>query len=119
MLVLKSLLVKKLFKMNRQLLTIVISFFLLTIMFIFGLYYFYRKAHNRNLENHFYGVVDSVNYDVKGIPTVIVNENKYYLSAGYNFNHQIERGDKLKKDSGSTAYILTKHKTNEIFNFNN
>lgn len=105
--------------MNRLSFTLVISFFVLTIMFIFSLYYFYRKAHIRNLNNHFYGVVDSVNYDVKGIPTVIVNKNKYYLSAGYNFDHQIERGDKLKKDSGSAIYILTKHKTNKIFRFNN
>jgi len=78
-------------------------------------------AKNNFKENKLYsfkGVVDSVSYDIKGIPTVIINKKTFYLSAGYNFDHQIKKEDSLVKQKGSTTYILIKP-TKEVLKFDN
>jgi hypothetical protein len=63
-----------------------------------------KNSFDENLSYDFKGVVDSVSYDVKGIPTVIIHKSEYYLSAGYNFDYQIEKGDTLKKEGGLNTY---------------
>ena len=72
-----------------------------------------------NLSYKFKGIVDTVKYDVKGIPTITIDKKQYYLSAGYNFNFQIEKGDTLKKEKQSTVYTLIKQKTGKVILFNN
>jgi len=67
-----------------------------------------KNDFDKNLSYNFIGAVETVSYDVKGIPTVSINSNKYYLSGGYNFNFEIEKGDTLKKKQGSNIYTLVK-----------
>ena len=71
------------------------------------------------LSYKFSGRVDAVSYDIKGFPNVTVNNKRYCLSAGYNFNYKIELGDTLKKRRGSNIYTLIKHKNGEILIFDN
>jgi len=55
----------------------------------------------------------------KGVPNVIVSGKEYYLSAGYNFDHKIEKGDSLIKYKDSNLYKLVKHTSGETFAFKN
>lgn len=73
----------------------------------------------KNLSYNFDGIVQSVFYDVKGTPYVTVNGYRYYLSAGYNFDHQIKQGDRLKKYKNSNVYFLVKSDTNDTVKFDN
>jgi len=80
------------------------------------------NVHNTRKENRalsFDGVVESVTYDIKDYPTVIVNSKKYYLGANYNFNREIEQGDSMTKQRGSSIYRLVKNKTGQVLYFNN
>ena len=78
----------------------------------------YRNGRTENLEIAMDGVVDNVIYDVKGVPSVTVNKKQYYLSAGYNFERSVAKGDFLQKRKGSNVYILTK-KDGQIMRFSN
>lgn len=92
-----------------------------TLLFLLAGYIFISTNLNRqkNLSYHFDGLVQKVDYDTKMVPTVTVDGKTYILSAGYNFNQKIERGDRLKKSNGSTIYILIKSNTWEVIKFNN
>ena len=95
-----------------------ILFGVLCALFLSFLLFSTKKSFDRNLSYDFTGVVDTVAYDVKGIPTVTILNNEYYLSAGYNFNYQIEKGDTLKKERGSNIYTLIKQ-TGKVTLFRN
>ena len=77
------------------------------------------QSRKENMTYNFHGVVEKVNYDEKGIPSVMVNGIKYYLSPGYNFDHRIETGDTLTKEKASNIYRLKKSKTSETLEFRN
>jgi len=97
-------------------LTVFISLCLLFIAFlIFSIY----RGFSKNLNYNFTGVVHSVTYDEKGTPIIIINNQEYILNAGYDFNHQIEDGDTLKKVKGSDTYTLIKHATGKVIVFKN
>lgn len=87
----------------------------------FAVYLFIQnqKDNRANLLNDFKGVVQNVSYDEKGIPSVSIKGIKYYLDAGYNFEHAIEQGDSLIKTKGQTRYILVKHNAKATFTFDN
>lgn len=78
-----------------------------------------RNSFKKNLSYSFNGVVESARYDEKGTPMIMVNHQKYILSAGYNFEYQIQSGDILKKERGSTTYTLIKQKTGKVMLFTN
>nr|WP_068890054.1 hypothetical protein [Pedobacter panaciterrae] len=59
--------------------------------------YFLVKGNKKNLAYEFSGIVEEVNYDVKGTPYVTVDHIMYYLSEGWDFEHLIEKGDSIKK----------------------
>jgi hypothetical protein len=78
-----------------------------------------KKAKEENLARSFIGVIEYIEYDEKGIPTVIVNGQKYYLSTSYNFEHKLEKNDSLIKYKNSTIYKLVKNGTNQVILFGN
>jgi len=105
--------------MKIELKTFLIIFGILCVLFFGFLLFSAKRNFEKNIAYEFSGVVATVSYDVKGIPTVTIDKKKYYLSAGYNFNFYIEKGDVLKKKKGSTTYTLIKQKTGKIISFNN
>lgn len=78
-----------------------------------------KQREKENLSFHFNGVVDSVRYDIKGIPFVVANDEEYYLSDGYDFNRKIQKGDSLIKEKNATTYILIKKNNLERLEFDN
>ncbi len=95
-----------------------ILFGVLCTLFLSFMLFSAKNSFYRNLSYNFTGVVDDVAYDIKGIPTVTIKNDEYYLSAGYNFNYQIEKGDILKKKRGSNVYTLIK-RTGQVTLFKN
>jgi len=65
----------------------------------------------------FNGEVIHVEYNNKGYPEVTVNGEQYMLGMGVNFDHMIEEGDSLKKDSGDTKVILVKARSGKVIIF--
>ena len=79
--------------MDKRLRMFIILFGALCVLFLGFLFFSAKNTFKKNLSYNFNGVVEAVSYDVKGIPKVIISGEEYYLSAGYNFNYQIEKGD--------------------------
>jgi hypothetical protein len=104
--------------MSKELKIFMILFGALCTLFLGFLLFSAKDNFDRNLSYNFTGVVDTVSYDTKGTPSVVLQGNKYYLSAGYNFNYQIKKGDILKKEGGSNVYTLTK-RTGQVILFKN
>jgi hypothetical protein len=70
----------------------------------FAIFTFYSRfaAQRKARSYQFNGKVDTVNYDLKGQPTVTIKGTKYDLSVTrWDFNHQVEAGDSMikKRDS--------------------
>jgi hypothetical protein len=105
--------------MNKDLKTFLIIFGSLCMLFLGVLVFSIKNNLKNNLSYDFAGIVEAVVYNVKGTPTVTINKKKYCLSAGYNFDLQIEKGDTLKKRRMSTIYVLIKRKTHSVMTFNN
>jgi len=78
--------------------------------------YFLVNGNKKNLAYEFSGVVEDVNYDVKGSPYVTVKHKTYYLSEGWNFQHLIEKGDSIKKKKNNFEVKLIKQ-NNKIYTF--
>lgn len=78
-----------------------------------------KAVHIENLSIAFKGVVQKVEYNVKGTPYVIVNGKQYYLIDGYNFEYKISKGDSLIKRKNSTVYKLIKKGTDSVCLFEN
>jgi len=76
-----------------------------------------KKAIKQIYDLEFNGVVQVIDYDQKGFPTVEVANNNYYLSLGYNFEYKIQQGDSIFKKRGSFIVVLKKKNTGAIFKF--
>lgn len=86
--------------------------------FIAFIAFFYIKGYKMNLKLEFNGLVEDVQYDIKGIPSVTVSENTYYLSWNdWYFNHRIQKGDSLIKKRNSLLIMLIKQKSGEVIVF--
>lgn len=97
---------------------------ILLILFIIGLIIFIGfgfladyPAKKIYLAYNFSGIVDHVEYDNKGYPEVTVNGEQYFLWITWDFNHVIEEGDSLKKDSGEIMITLIKHENGKVLKF--
>jgi hypothetical protein len=60
------------------------------------------------------GVIEKIDYSVKGIPTVLVNGKSYTLGTGWRFNEKMNVGDSLVKEKGLMTYKLIKSRTEEV-----
>ena len=105
--------------MNRQPALGFAIFVFFGILFMVFLSIMNTRSFKRNLFFEFDGTVEKVIYDAKGIPEVTVKGKTYYISAEYNFDYKIQKGDRLKKKRGSNIYTLTKQKTGEVIDFAN
>ncbi len=97
---------------------VIILFAVVCVFFIGYLLISTKKSDETNRSVQFNGVIESVSYDEKGIPFVKLNGKEYYLDAGYNFEHKLEKGDRLCKENYSNVYKLIKP-TGEIILFKN
>jgi hypothetical protein len=98
--------------MKEKLIILILAFISLSIWII----YTNQKNHEENLNIEFNGVVDSVSYDIKGIPTLTINRVDYRLNVP-RFDFQIEKGDTFIKFKGNTHYKLIKRQTGKIIRF--
>ena len=72
------------------------------------------RGNNINRNYEFNGVVEDVNYDIKGTPSVTISGHVYYLSYNnWNFQHRIMKMDTLIKKKGYMKIILIKYSTHE------
>ncbi len=83
------------------------------------MFYATYQGRKANISYSVTGVVDSVEYSIKGYPTVIINRKTYDLSDGYNFDYKIQKGDSLIKKNGSNIYKLIKRGSGKVFEFTN
>lgn len=71
-----------------------------------------KKLNFRDLKSlEFNGIVESVNYDVKGIPSINVENKVYYLSGYWGFDYKIEIGDSIFKMKDEMVIKLVKKRT--------
>ncbi|MGZ3751782.1 MAG: hypothetical protein ACXVB0_01510 [Mucilaginibacter sp.] len=106
---------------GNRIIRLIVMILILTGSLFYGasFFYFAHKARVKNLENNFKDTVAAVRYDLKGLPEVIIKGKRYYLTAGYSFEHKIETGDSLIKLKGQLTYKLVKKKSGVVFLFNN
>lgn len=71
----------------------------------------------REKASAFSGVIQSIEYNAKGIPTVEIDGKKIHLLASFNWNHQIETGDFIEKKAGESVYKIIKHRNNSVIIF--
>lgn len=63
----------------------------------------------------FNGNVDTVEYDVKGTPTVKIRGREYCLGDNdWLINHQIQQGDSLIKIKGQMTFKIIKKETGKV-----
>ncbi len=78
----------------------------------------YRAAEKKFHKWSFNGIVDDITYDDKGYPVIIVNSDDYDLGLSqYYFDHMIQKGDSIKKDSGQLTIKLIKKNNGKIIVF--
>lgn len=96
---------------------IFIIFLILLVIFIgFGLA-LNQRASKINLAYSFNGTVEHIDYNNKGYPNITINGEQYPLDITWDYNHIIEVGDSLKKDSGEMMIKLVKHKNGKVLIF--
>lgn len=69
------------------------------------------KVNNNKIEIKGYdihGVIQKVEYEQKGIPTIIVNNKSYYIDAGWALNNKLQVGDSIFKNEGQNKFIIYK-----------
>jgi hypothetical protein len=87
-------------------------------VFFGTLFYLDLKSKRKNYNYFFKGKVENIYYDIKGIPSVTINQKSYYLSyIDWKFDHQIEKGDSLEKKASSFTIKLTKSDTGNVILF--
>jgi hypothetical protein len=97
---------------------------ILLAIILFGSFYGYfffawLQGKKRHKDSSYSGVIQSVTYDTKGIPTVEINGTKIYTGASFNWNKQVEQGDFIEKKSGAIAYKIIKHNSKRVLIFKN
>jgi hypothetical protein len=87
-------------------------------LFLGMLIFLYVRVYIREKKYRFRGVVQVVIYDDKGTPDVTVNGVKYKLSYNdWNFDHQIQKGDSLIKESNIMVIKLVKLNSGDVIFF--
>ncbi len=90
-------------------------FFSLSLMMISFFVFLRIMDHKENINYQFNGKIDSVFYDLKGSPTIMVNGKAYYLSDNdWLFNTRLEKGDLVFKKSKQMTIKLARHNTGEV-----
>lgn len=98
---------------HKQIILIFIGFFIIAAyLFIDGMKR-NKRIDNKTFYLKFEGRVKSINYDVKGFPTITIGDSSYYIGGGYYTGHQIAVGDSMIKERGSFTYKLIKRGSNE------
>jgi hypothetical protein len=88
------------------------------ILFAASMIFLYKKDYKKNSDYYFDGVVQNVRYDSKGFPYVTIHNRTFYLSYNnWDFNHEIQKGDTLKKEKNSFTVKITKYKSGEVLIF--
>jgi hypothetical protein len=89
-------------------------FFGFSLITIFFFVFLRIKGHQEDVNYQFNGRIDSVSYDIKGSPTILVNGRSYYLSGNdWLFRAPLEKGDSIMKKSKLMTIKVTRHSTGE------
>jgi len=90
-------------------------FFSLSLILIFFFVCLRIKVHEEDFNYQINGRIDSVSYDIKGNPTIIVKGEFYYLSdSDWLFNSKLQKGDVIEKKSKTMTIKLTRPYTGEV-----
>jgi hypothetical protein len=80
--------------------------------------FFYVRAYIANDNLQFSGVVQKVEYDIKGDATITINGSVYQLIwNNWSFGGQIQKGDSLVKVKNTLKIKLVKEKSKEVIFF--
>jgi len=75
-----------------------------------------HKGYSKDIDYQFYGVVDSVSYDIKGYASIVVNGSHFYLGASsWDFDNNIQKGDSIIKKRNSMIIKLIKPDGRVVF----
>jgi hypothetical protein len=97
---------------------VAVFFAFVAVLFLFFIFYSSKKTYHRNLDYEFDGKVESVFYDVKGTPTIMINKKEYFLTFyDWDIDHQIEKGDSLEKRKGTMLIKLIKFDSKKTIYF--
>lgn len=97
--------------MNKKFVVICFLLFLLVIIILF----FKGQAKQRNYK--FNGIIESITFDVKQIPTIVISNEKYYLSPLRSFKENVQVGDSAIKKSGTMEFIIIKKTNGKVYNY--
>jgi len=90
-------------------------FFSLSLILIFFFVGLRLKVHSENVNYQINGRIDSVSYDIKGNPTIVVKGTPYYLSdSDWLFNTNLQKGDLISKRSGAMTIKLTRFNSGKV-----
>ncbi|WP_316828769.1 hypothetical protein [Pedobacter miscanthi] len=91
---------------------------LLVLAVFYGFFFIvFIRGKRKEKASAFSGIVQSVKYDAKGIPTVEIDNRKIYVSASFNWNNQIQAGDYIEKKAGENVYKVIKQDNKQILIF--
>lgn len=97
--------------MNKKFPALCFSLFLLVIIILF----FKGNVKQRNYK--FNGIIESITFDVKQISTIVISNEKYYLSPLKGFKENVQVGDSAIKKSGTLEFIIIKKTNGKVYNY--
>lgn len=93
---------------------LIVNFIVISLLFILLISGYFYSA-NEDYRSEFNGIVTSVKFSEKNIPTVFVNDESYMIwLTDWKFYTSIEQGDSIVKKKNSMKYILIKKETGQI-----
>lgn len=89
-------------------------FFGFSLMMICFFVFLRIETHKEDINYQFNGRIDSVSYDIKGNPTILINGRSYYLSGNdWLLPAKVEKSDSILKKSKIMTIKLIRHDTGE------
>lgn len=74
-------------------------------------FYFDKKRDGELYQYQFNGYVTDIIHDQKGIPTVTINKQQFYLDGNWGLNHTLIIGDSMIKRKNDMQIIVIKKET--------
>lgn len=97
--------------MNKKIIAILFLLFLGIVLFL------RYQAQSKRRNYKFQGRIENIYFDVKMIPTIVVNKKPYYLLSFRHFKEDVEVGDLAIKKSGERNLKIIKKSNGRILNY--
>lgn len=75
------------------------------------------KGRSKKRAYQFNGVIKRIEFDVKQIPAININNKQYYLSPLRSFKENVQVGDSAIKKSGTMEFIIIKKTNGKVYNY--